>query len=78
MTTMIVPFVGESNRETGIETLLVGDRLIAIFDNVPAGVCEQCGERYYRAEVLKTIEDFLKKKNFKAQIQLPLADFAKI
>lgn len=55
-----------------------GDKLLAIVDNAPAGVCEQCGERYYQAKVLKVIEDFLKKRHFDTQIQLPLADFAKI
>jgi len=41
-----------------------GDKLIAIIDNVPSGVCEQCGEKYYKASVLKEIESRLKKKNF--------------
>lgn len=55
-----------------------GDRLRAIVENVPAGVCEQCGERYYRAKVLKTIENFLKRKRkFAEEIRIPLADFAK-
>lgn len=37
-----------------------GDKLIALADSVPTGVCEQCGERYYRAAVLKRIEARLK------------------
>ena len=56
-----------------------GDKLIAIIDNVPAGACEQCGERYYKAVVLKAIENLLRKKRkFKVRIQIPLADFAKV
>lgn len=55
-----------------------GNRLIALVDKVPAGVCEQCGERYYEAKVLKTIEEILKhKKLFKTQIRVPLAQYAK-
>ena len=55
-----------------------GDQLIAIIDHVPAGVCEQCGERYYEAKVLKTLEGLLKhKKFFRTQIKVPLADYAK-
>jgi YgiT-type zinc finger domain-containing protein len=54
-----------------------GDKLIAIVDNVPAGVCEQCGERYYQAKILKGIEAFLKKKKFETQLNIPLADFSK-
>ena len=55
-----------------------GDKLMAIIDNVPAGVCEQCGERYYKAKILKEIEILLKKKKFDSTVQIPLADFAKV
>jgi hypothetical protein len=39
-----------------------GDKLVALADKVPAGVCEQCGERYYKAAVLKRIEAELKNR----------------
>ena len=56
-----------------------GERLIAIVDHVPAGVCEQCGERYYEAKVLKSIENLLKhKRAFKTQIKVPLAEYAQV
>lgn len=29
---------------------------LVIIENVPAGVCRQCGERYYTAEVVKAME----------------------
>lgn len=54
-----------------------GDKLVAIIDNVPAGVCEQCGERYYKAKVLKEIEGLLKKNKFEDTAQIPVTDFAK-
>lgn len=28
-----------------------------LIENVPAGVCSQCGTRYYAANVLKTVEE---------------------
>ena len=31
-----------------------------LIENVPAGVCTQCGTRYYAANVLKTIEEILR------------------
>ncbi len=31
-----------------------------LIENVPAGVCTQCGTRYYAANVLKTIEENLR------------------
>ncbi len=33
----------------------IGDKLI-IFEDVPAGVCRQCGEHYYTAKVAKRLE----------------------
>ena len=34
-------------------------RLTAVVREVPAGVCDQCGERYYTVTVLKHIEELL-------------------
>lgn len=33
-----------------------GDELLAIIENVPASVCEVCGERYFKALVVKAVE----------------------
>lgn len=34
-------------------------RGIAVLENVPVGVCEQCGAHYYAASVLKRVESIL-------------------
>jgi YgiT-type zinc finger domain-containing protein len=31
-----------------------------VIENVPAGVCEQCGRRNYSANVLKTVEESIR------------------
>jgi len=33
-----------------------GDELLAIIEKVPAGVCEVCGERYFKAAIVKAVE----------------------
>jgi YgiT-type zinc finger domain-containing protein len=33
-----------------------GEELLAIIEDVPAGVCDTCGERYFKAEVVKAME----------------------
>lgn len=33
-----------------------GDELLTVIKNVPAGVCETCGEKYFKAEVVKAME----------------------
>ncbi|MDP2632607.1 MAG: YgiT-type zinc finger protein [Candidatus Curtissbacteria bacterium] len=36
-----------------------GDKLVVV-KNVPVEVCEQCGERYYSAEISKKLDDLVK------------------
>ena len=52
-----------------------GDQLVAIVENVPAGVCDQCGERYYQAHVLKEIETMLSKKEAFRSVKINLGTF---
>ena len=52
-----------------------GDQLVAIVENVPAGVCDQCGERYYKAHVLKEIETMLSKKEAFRSVKVNLVSF---
>ncbi len=33
-----------------------GEQLVAVIENVPAGVCQVCGEQYFKAEVVKEME----------------------
>ncbi len=53
-----------------------GDQLVALVENVPAGVCDQCGERYYKAAVLKKIEAMLSERETLKSVRVPLASFA--
>jgi hypothetical protein len=53
-----------------------GDKLVALVDRVPTGVYDRCGERYYRAAVLKRIEAKLKTRKKFRQIRLPVIEYA--
>ena len=53
-----------------------GDKLVALADKVPAGVCKQCGERYYKVIVLKRIEAEPKTRRSTRQIRLPVIEHA--
>ena len=33
-----------------------GEALLVVIRNVPAGVCQVCGEQYFKAEVVKEME----------------------
>ncbi len=52
----------------------VGERYVLI-KNVPAGVCQGCGTRYYTASVLKTIEASIHGRR-KAEKEIPMAVYS--
>jgi len=44
-----------------------------VIENVPAGVCKECGTRYYGANVLKTIEETIRgRRKAERQILVPI------
>lgn len=52
-----------------------GDELV-VFENVPAGVCRQCGEKYYTAKVVKTLEQMARDKTIEGRIiHVPVKSF---
>ena len=52
-----------------------GDQLLAMVENVPAGVCDQCGERYYKAHILKEIEALLSNRETFRSVEIRLGSF---
>jgi YgiT-type zinc finger domain-containing protein len=52
-----------------------GDTLVVIKD-VPAGVCEQCGEKYLSSDVYKELERLAKSKShFTGEMTVDILDF---
>ena len=44
-----------------------------LIENVPAGVCKECGMRYYAANVLKTIEERVRgRRKAERQVRVPV------
>jgi YgiT-type zinc finger domain-containing protein len=46
-----------------------------LVENVPAGVCKECGTRYYAANVLKTVEAIIRGRR-QAEREVPLAVYS--
>ena len=47
-----------------------------VIENVPTGVCSDCGARYYSANVLKTIEETIAgRRKAKRELQAPVYSF---
>ena len=52
-----------------------GDKLMAIIENVPAGVCQVCGEQYFKAEVVKEMERIATSEETpKRMLQVPIRE----
>jgi len=51
-----------------------GDRIV-IFDDVPAEVCQQCGEIYFSPEVLKLMDE-MTLREYKPKAVLPVPVFS--
>jgi len=44
-----------------------------LIENVPAGVCAQCGMRYFAANVLKTVEESIRgRKRAEREVVVPV------
>ncbi len=76
-------FCGNKNlKNSKVEYTYKHDGKYMIFHNVPAIVCEYCGEKYFEAKVLKQIEDefiavWQGKKRVK-EISVAVEDFDKL
>lgn len=55
-------FCGGEVKEKRVELDYRYKEKLYIFQNVPAGVCQQCGEKYLAAKVAEEIEKKIKKK----------------
>ncbi len=51
---------------------------VVIIENVPAGVCRQCGERYYRGAVVEEMERLMEAPSAKVTrcVTVPVMQFA--
>ena len=52
-----------------------GEEFLAVFKNVPAGVCQVCGEQYFKPEIVKEMEKAVQsKEEAKEIIQIPVRE----
>ena len=54
-----------------------GEQLVAMIRNVPAGVCQVCGEQYFKAAVIKEMERAAcSQERPKEVLEVPLRELA--
>ncbi|MEW5767942.1 MAG: YgiT-type zinc finger protein [bacterium] len=82
--TKICNFCGNENfRERHVQYIYRHDNQFLVVDNVPCEECEFCGEQYFKAEVLKKIEEDFKAvyifgKRAQREFTVPVEEFAEI
>ena len=45
-----------------------GDKMVSVIENVPVGVCEVCGEQYFKAPIVKAMERLARSKSRPKQV----------
>lgn len=71
-------FCGGEVKEKQVELDYRYKGKLYVFRNVPVGVCQQCGEKYLKAEVAKAIEKDIKtKKQWEETMTVPVKTFGK-
>ena len=52
-----------------------GEELVTVIRNVPAGVCQVCGEQYFKAPIVKAMERVARsKKKPKEVLRVPVRE----
>ena len=72
-------FCGGEVKEKEVELDYRYKGQLYLFRDVPAGVCQQCGEKYLVASTAKAIEQEIQtKKEWTETVSVPIASFSKM
>ncbi len=71
-------YCGGTVKEDNITREIRWKERLYIFENVPVGVCMQCGEKVIKPEVAKNLDFLLKKQTEPREtIQVPVYEYAR-
>ncbi len=77
-------FCGNKNfRERHVQYIYKHNDQFLVVNNVPCEECEYCGEQYFKAEVLKKIEEdfnaiYQSGKKAKKEVKVPVEEYIEI
>ena len=80
----ICNFCGNKNfRERHVQYIYKHNDQFLVVNNVPCEECEYCGEQYFKAEVLKKIEEdfnaiYQSGKKAKKEVKVPVEEYVEI
>lgn len=67
-------FCGGEVKEKVIEIEFRWKGKLYLVEEVPTGVCQQCGEKYFTAEVSKAIDRSIEEGNVKRTVEIPVLE----
>lgn len=67
-------FCGGEVKEKVIEVEFRWKGKLYLVEGVPTGVCRQCGEKYFTAEVSGAIDRSIKEGNVKRTVEIPVLE----
>ncbi len=80
----VCSFCGNKNfRERRVQYIYKHNDQFLVVNNVPCEECEYCGEQYFKAEVLKKIEEdfnaiYQSGKKAKKEVKVPVEEYIEI
>lgn len=67
-------FCGGEVREQVIEIEFRWKGNLYLIEGVPTGICQQCGEKYFTAEVSKAIDRSVEEGHVKRRVEIPVLE----
>ncbi len=67
-------FCGGEVKEQVIEIEFRWKGNLYLVEGVPTGICQQCGEKYFTAEVSKAIDRSIEEGNVKRTVEIPVLE----
>ncbi len=67
-------FCGGEVVEKSIELEFRWEGQLYILEEVPVGICQQCGEKYFTAEVSEAIDEAIKSGEVKRMVNVPVKE----
>ena len=68
-------YCGGPIREKRVDLTSRSRKRLVLVRNIPAGVCTRCGVRYYAANVLKTVEERVRRGKPRELLKVPVVDY---
>ncbi len=71
-------YCGGAVKSSKVKVDLWWKEKLYIFEDVPAGICQQCGEKYFTANVAKRMDASIQRNRWKKLIEVPVTSYTQL